>query len=283
MTWQTAITLHIVFGALFNILQREFSRKRLFDARVAAGLTLLVAWFLGSIYAAASGAVDFSFPSSIWIYTLVSGFLFAGGLTLRFKAVERIDAADMQLINNLSIIVGIGTVSIWLGEQLEGIEYLGAFLILAAAAITTQQRKATARVRRYLWIAVLSALVFGIATSFERYILLDMNIQTYFVIGWGFQTAWALAIGGRKLKQSIPRSWEEFAPIGLIGLSLFAAGSMYVAATHLTDNASIINSLRAVKIPLTLLAATYFLRERGGLGRKTISTVLAATGIVLIV
>ncbi|MDX1765623.1 MAG: EamA family transporter [Candidatus Saccharimonadales bacterium] len=282
MTWQLAMALHIIAGAGFNIFQRQVAKGRSFDFRTATSVIYVAAWLLGSAYAFSSGSLDFSISGRLWLWLFIAGALFSTGMIARFKALEKVDAAEMQLINNLSIVVAIGGMSLWLGESLAGVQYLGAALIIISTFVVTLHQLKLKSVGVFFQIGLLSALLMGLGSSVERYLLLDIPITTYFVVGWGTQALWTVLLSSRQLKH-LKIDYQTLKPLLGLGLMLFLAGSTFVAALSMTENGSVISALRAVKIPATVIGATILLKERRRLTRKTIGTFLAIIGVMLTV
>jgi drug/metabolite transporter (DMT)-like permease len=79
---------------------------------------------------------------------------------------------------------------LFLGERLSFIEVVGVVLLVASAIMITVERvgKKTFRITKGSWTAIISSIVLAGAVTAEKYLLGQMNLASYMIVGWGLQT-----------------------------------------------------------------------------------------------
>lgn len=271
MTWQLAITISIIANAATILVQRHYAKK----STVPATLPSAASYVFG---VAPIGLIAgfFLFPHTIhWSWWLVL-LLALEGTTMAisgwtgFRAANRLGVAPRQTIG---CITGVTTILLgWtvLGETLTARQLLGAVILLGAALLaiwapTKSDEPVVGQVRApAALLAVISAATLGVGLATEKAILGHMQIGGGFLVGWTSQTAAMLLLATKDLQvRHVRHFWHrEFKWSTLMGLINGLTGVFYVYAIVHSDNISLVTALTAVALPITVLGAYLFLRER---------------------
>ena len=134
-SWQLWALLSAVFAALTAIC------AKVGVAGVGADFatlirTLVVIAALGGILTTTSGWQD---PSSVsgrsWVFLLLSGLATGASWVCYFRALKVGDAARVAPIDKLSVVLVAVFGTLFLGERLTGLNWLGVLLIAAGAIL----------------------------------------------------------------------------------------------------------------------------------------------------
>lgn len=142
--------------------------------------------------------------------------------------------------------------------------------------------KKTFRITKGSWIAIISSIVLAGAITAEKYLLGEMNLATYMIVGWGLQTVsmvWLAIPDRKKLKKLNPKQFRHIIYLGLMRLG---AGLAFIRAIQLVD-VSVLSSARSYKPVLVFIFALLILHERKHFWRKLLASVLATIGLLLLI
>ena len=284
MSWQIAITLHLIFTAIFALVQRNISRKFQSHARVGTAFFYPIVSAMGIVYGVLNYDISFDFSLQTWLFLAANGFIFALSFISAFKANSHVDAAQFAILQSTRAIFTVIIASILLGEQLSALQLLGVLILVVSAGLVAV-RRTTARtfnISTWSWLAVFSAFTLALATTNEKYFLGEMNVGTYMVIGWGFQTlAVVLLASGRwhTLKDFGPSGIKQLVYLGILrGLQ----GITFVVALSQAD-ISLIAGIMSYQTVLIFIGGIIFLHEREHLYRRLAGSIIATIGLLLLV
>ncbi|MEK7110141.1 MAG: EamA family transporter [Patescibacteria group bacterium] len=187
--WYFYIILFLIFHTIYTLLFRSISKSNPHHYGIIISTVFVFLWISGLIFSLVTGHVDFKNVLQVLPYLLIGGIIFAYANVYGSKAMGRIDVAQHTVLSVLRVVITVIASSFLLRESLNSIQILGAVLILSAVLISTFKiTRRSFNIDQYSLIAILSAVLIGIAITNEKYILNYMNIQTYLIVGWGFQT-----------------------------------------------------------------------------------------------
>lgn len=285
MSWQFLLAVHLLFSTIFALVYRRMaSRLNGFGRIVTAVMYIGVMTPGGIVTALLVGDVSFALSPLTWALIGLGGLFFVGFNILAYRANEELDAAQFAIISNLQALFVIIIAGIFLGERLNGLQLLGALLLIIASMDVAVEKIGvrTLRLRSASLIALGSSLCFAAAMTTEKALLSQMTFSTYIVITWVFQSivlGWLSFKDRRKLKHITRRQLLGMLTLG--GLRL-GAGLTGVAAVRLVD-VSIVASVRSYKPILIFIAAIIFLSEKRDFWRRAAGAIVATIGLILLV
>jgi drug/metabolite transporter (DMT)-like permease len=285
MSWEILITIHILFSTAFALSFRRLAKRLPSIPRLASALMyLLVISPAGIIYALIQGDIDFSFSAFTWVMLLFAGLLFAGANIFSWRANSHIDAAQFAVIQNVQAIFTVIFSFIFLGERLAAVQWVGAVILVIAAALVSVKgfTKETFHISKWSWVAVLASVILGAAISNEKFLIGQMSLPTYYIIGWGLQTLWMTALVGSEWRKLPELKLTDYRDIIWQGLLRTGAGFSIVTALTLADS-GLLSSIRSYKAVLVFLCALIFLGEKEHFWRKAAGSVLATIGLLLLI
>jgi drug/metabolite transporter (DMT)-like permease len=173
---------------------------------------------------------------------------------------------------------------IFLGEQLSGLQYIGAALLVLAPLFTVY--KIDLKNEKHLVVGVLWALgvVLGVSLGalYEKTILNSIDIGLYFIIGWTSQGIWSFLFNAKQLnilrdffadKQAL----RDFTPV-TIAASIKAP--LFIGMLALVE-ASVVLPVSRLQTITIVIAAYIFIGEREHFWPKAFAAVLGVTGLIL--
>ena len=277
-----AIGGHLANGVAFiidkSLLSKSFKRPATYASTVG---------FLGML---ALILIPFgvSIPSAFgWIWSIISGITFVLALLTFFSALSRGEATRIvPIIGSLIPILTLVGTTLFLGERLAGLQYLG-FGLLILATIILAGGSSTERVSgKTILIAISAALLFAISSVTIKLGYDADGFMTTFTVSriFGALTAVFLLFFDRRafteakeaLFPSKTSNADEKAGRGalllvLMGQSLGALGFVLVQYAINLGSASIVNSLQAIQYALLVIAAFIFAKKAPTLLGETLT------------
>lgn len=284
--WLFFIVLYLVLATVSSLLQRVLVIKFEGRTRLLNVLFYLVFLFPAGII------LSFFFPHNFnigWVNLL---FLFGGGLiwpilgVVALQASKYVEAGVYAVVNNLSPIFTLLLALPFLGECLDDSKYLGVGLLIFSGVFiaSLQVRKGSKVSTKGLVLSFMAAGIIGIATAYERFMLLRMDFGTYLVLGWGSQVLWAVILAGKELKK-LPSLFTKDCKVRKI---LFSWGTVkvctsiaFISALKL-GNATLLSAASDFVSVLVVIGAYFFLKERNNLVYKLLAAVVGVVGLILI-
>ncbi len=285
MTWHFAIAIHLALSTAYALLLRKVAR----DLKDFSRVTMLIMYAVvvlpvGILVAIFMGGLDFSFQPSTWVLLVLGGVLFSLTNIVSYKANSHIDAAQFSIITNLESIFTIIFAFVLIDEHLNSIQLIGAFILVISAIFISVERvnKRTFIITPATWLAILSSLILSIAFINEKTLLGHINYQTYLVIGWGFQTLSILIIAIPDINKIKNIKKTEFKDMLGLGVLRAISGLSFIFALTKAD-AALLSSIRSFKPVLVFVAAYFVLGESKNFWRKSLASVLAVIGLLLLI
>ncbi len=271
MTWQIALTLSVLAGVARMLFTRRYSQTSKIPSTIPPAAS-----FLFGILPIGLIAGLFIFPHAIawswWVVFLIAilAAVMAFSNWLGFLAAGKLAIAPQQtisLLTNVSVVVLGWT---FLGESLTTAQFVGGGILLVAASLAIMAPTKTKagdfeRIRpKTIIIAVTAAVLLAIGFVTEKALLGHMEIGGIFLISWTTQTIGALLLASKDINRTTLRAFKgrEFKWSTFVGVLSGINGAFYIYAIFHSDNVSLISVLSTIALPLTVLGAYIFLRER---------------------
>jgi drug/metabolite transporter (DMT)-like permease len=291
MPWQLVMLFQNLLSAVFAINSRVIAR-RFHRATMPLNIIMYALISLsGLVYACSKGLHSIVF--SIFIHYLglflFAGLCFAVTNMLSYMVFQYVDAAIASLLASFNVVVAVIFSTLLIHESLTIRQLVGGLILLGAMQLILTLKLSKYRHKklgRAITISILASIFYGLAVATEKYLLNRVNLSTYLTFGWGFQFVGVVVVSlvlGRSTKANFgllksKRFWQFALPAGLIRMF---AGLLYIFSLKLANNLSLVSALTGLKIILTALLATYFLKEVHFIRRKLEAAFLAAFGIAV--
>ncbi len=188
--WQLLILFYFIFGTVSYLLRRVLAQK------LGEHNRLIVAVFFLFFLLPATLVLFWFFPHNLNVGWLNLFFLLGGSLIwplstiIAFEGNRQVDVGIFTIINNVSPIFTLMIALPFLHENLGAPQFLGIGLLIVSGvlAAASQFNKSSLVSANGMLICLLSAIVLGIATAYERFMLSRVDFGAYLIYGWGAQT-----------------------------------------------------------------------------------------------
>lgn len=286
MDWQLATAISIMANVITTLIQRGYSK-----VSTAPATYPTAASYLFGVMPIGLLAGLLIFPHHIkwstWLVSLIviQGIAMAISGWTGFKAAGQMSVAPMQTINRLSQITVVILGWSLLSERLSHYQLIGATVILIAAiaaAWAPKDRKIRLTKKSTL-LSASSAIALGIGLVCEKAMLNHVEIGAIFLIAWGGQTISMIILASFNFsKKAVSNFYKhELVYSTKMGLANGFSGVFYVYAIKHSDSVSLIQSLAAVSLPLTVMGAHFLLKEKDSTKLVWASVGLSTVGLVI--
>ncbi|QIA66013.1 EamA family transporter [Vibrio astriarenae] len=289
------VVISAFLHAGWNILGKsnQSSGPAFFLATSGAAATLLtpyLIWYLATI------GFD-ALPATFWQLLLVSGIcqmIYLVGLAYAYKQ------ADIGVIYPMAralpvLMVGLGTAL--LGYELKAQQWLGFVVITVGCLFVPLARFSELRLKAYLNLGVLWALVAAIGTTGYSIVdkeallylnqtasdVLDDQYSAVFYLGSQFwamffpMVIWIYLSGN---SQEFGNAAAIIKPSALAGVMMATTYGLVLFAMTMTDNVSLVVALRQISIIFGLLMGIYILKEQW-YRTRAVGVLCIAVGLIL--
>jgi len=282
MTWQVLILISVVLFSVATLLQRVLLRDEKSDPmtylvffQVSTGLMLGV---FGLIF----GKLSFPNIKPLLPNLLLMMTLNGIGAISQFKALKYVEASRYAVIFSIRIFVTILASSFILKEGLSAMQWLGTLLIVAGV-ILVNIRSAKLSFSKKEGLVLLSAVVFGLSNTNDRFLLKSFKVYPYFFLGYILPACFVIMLNSYTIrKMKVFLKWQLLKKLLLFSVIFVISGLAFFSALQLVDNSSKVIAINLTSVILTVLLAAVFLKERENLLEKIIGAVLSFIGLLLV-
>ncbi len=271
MTWQIAIAISTIANVTTILIERRYAQK----SQAPATFPSAVSYICGVIPIGLFAGL-LIFPHEIswswWVIFLAAtlGCSMALANWLAFIVAGKLNVAALLVIRRIASVMVILLGWTILGETLTMPQFVGGGILLVAAVMAIfAPVKNTAGLykklpRKYVLLAVLGALFLAIGLVTEKALLGHMQVGGIFLVSWLAQGTAMLLLATKDANKQTLRAFRsyEFKWSTLMGVANGIAGVFYVYAIFNSDNISLITAVGTIGLPLTVLGAYIFLKER---------------------
>jgi drug/metabolite transporter (DMT)-like permease len=284
--WQLLILLYFIFGTASYLLRRILAQKlgehnrlinSVFFLFFLLPATVILFWF---------------FPHNLNIGRLNLFFLLGGSLIwpisniIAFDGNKKVDVGIFTIISNLSPVFTLLIALPFLHENLTVPQFCGIGLLILSGvlAAASQFNKSSLVSANGVLICLLSALVLGVATAYERFMLNRVDFGAYLIYGWGAQIGWSCILAHKELKK-LPQLFSKAvgARQTLISWgSTKALGSVTFILALKISSASVISAASDFLSVAVIIAAYFYLKERKHIIYKALAVAVGVAGLLFI-
>lgn len=288
MPWQLVFVSFYIFRTSAYLLQRIYARDTALPPSVPPALAKLLAVTpLGMIVGL---YVPHHIHWSWWLMVLLLIESVGIGIysKLGFIASHGLSVGEFQIVNQLFILVVIALGWLLLGEKLTVTQLVAAALLLSSAILAARAPKDADTGKRsrhhlrLLLLAVVGTAAFGVGLIGERAALHHMDLGAYFIFGFSAQTLSSLLIALPDMKAARRMLTKHDIILAFWwGSVVTLGGFVYLYAVVRSKNISLIVALTAFVLPLTVVAAYIWLKERENIKTLAIAVTLGCLGLVI--
>lgn len=284
--WLVFIFFYLALATISSLLRRSLVIK--FEGRASLLNVLFYLIFLFPV----GIILSFFFPCNLnvgWVNLL---FLFGGGLiwpimgVIALQASKYVEAGIYVVVSNLSPIFTLLVALPFLGECLNGWQYLGVGLLVFSGVFiaSLQVRKGSQISTKGLVLSFIAAGILGVATAYERFMLLRVDFGTYLILGWGSQVLWSAILAGKQLKK-LPLLFTKVCKVRKIlfswGMVKVCTSVAFISALKL-GSATMLGASSDFVSVLVVIGAYFFLKEKNDLVYKLLAAIVGVVGLILI-
>lgn len=284
--WQLLIIFYFIFGATNYLLRRVLAQK------LGEHNRLINALFFIFFLLPTGLILSFFFPHDLNVGTINLLLLLGGSIIwpmmniVAFSANKKVDVGIFAIINNLSPLFTLAIALPLLNENLNILQFFGVGLLILSGALaaSSQLHKHNRSNINGILLCLLSALILGIAVTYERFMLSQIDFGTYLIFGWGSQILWAAILAGRELK-NLPKLFTidtKTTQMLLVWGTTNALKSVAFILALMMSSASLISGASDFMSVAVVIAAYFFLNERQHMKEKLLAVIVGIIGLLLI-
>lgn len=282
--------IHALIAAVSMLIMRLIARERTLSGAgfiVNAG-AFSVLYFFGLLVALSHGDISWDMHQAYLPQFIAGGLGFAVYNISIYKLLTYFDVATSSILSMFRILFTVIVAAIILQEQLSLRQILGTVLLVASIVYVLQLNRDRKQSTNNNWliglgIALAGSLVVSFANVNEKYLLGQMDTNTYIVFGWGWQFVMSLMLAATQRKQVRYLLAAKMLPkVFLAGLTLGIGGYLFIISAVKTDNIAVVSVVSNFRVVIAVLLSAMLLRERQQLGKKLTATLVSMLGIVLI-
>lgn len=284
--WQLLIIFYFIFGATNYLLRRVLAQK------LGEHNRLINALFFIFFLLPTGLILSFFFPHDLNVGTINLLLLLGGSIIwpmmniVAFSANKKVDVGIFAIINNLSPLFTLAIALPLLNENLNILQFFGVGLLILSGvlAASSQLHKHNRSNINGILLCLLSALILGIAVTYERFMLSRIDFGTYLIFGWGSQILWAAILAGRELK-NLPKLFTidtKTTQMLLVWGTTNALKSVAFILALMMSSASLISGASDFMSVAVVIAAYFFLNERQHMKEKLLAVIVGIIGLLLI-
>ncbi|MDD5750167.1 MAG: EamA family transporter [Candidatus Pacebacteria bacterium] len=311
--WLILAFLAPMFWALVNIIDVYFVGnvyKDALDGTIIAGLFQILPWTILIFFLKVNPGRLVNINQTLFI-SLLGGFLFASSFYFYFRALfSHNDAALLQIIWGLTIIVVPVLSFLFWGERLSLYKYSGMAIILSGATMLSMSKGLKAKIEKSYLLMMSGGIVFlSLSMVFENRAYANLAARGLgnqgFLIGFLFFSIGAFlagiffAIVGKRNPWPLIKKYLKILLLleGISFLGNFASQGAISMAPSVSYVAAVETFLPAFIVLFSLLILFYFTyiakkqgqivkkiyqEQVGGLWVKIIATIIMAVGVYII-
>ncbi len=281
MNWQIFLLISVIATGLSSIYQKKILNiEKIHSIAFAIGFQLFVSLLVGCLLL----FYGFNF-SHLWL--LLPNFilmiaLYAVGNLCRYGSIKRVDISRYTILFQINVIVSVIASYVLLREQLGLFQIIGILLVFSGALIVLWKKKFY-QLHKGDWLAVASALIYGIAFVTDAVIVQTFDPLTFVFLAFLGPGVMLAIIFPKKLIEIktlfVKKARYNFFMASL--LTALSAASLYTAY-RIGRNAAQLASLSQFSAVLTVLLGIIVLKEKKSISGKIIGIILSTIGVLLL-
>lgn len=275
-----------VSGAFYSLLSRRLAVKLPHAQMQVAAVLFVITFVIAAPLALLYGDVHISSLIRWWPYLILAGVTASLSVSLLLFTYRHMDAAMATLLTTLHVVLGIVGGMYVLGERMGLQELTGGLIVLLAVgyalAVHVGKRERRNWTRGIMY-AVASAMCFAVGVVIEKFLIGQMSVPSYVVWGLGVQCLVGVLFGALL-------GWRHFGEVLrmrhavlLVGAGLVRSSMavLFVFTLVMFKSLCIAMVLAGLRPLFVAFLGAWLLGERKFLGRKVIASIVAASGVAI--
>ena len=210
--------------------------------------------------------------------SLVCGVFGMGFFIISYVAQKHVEAGMSNLLVNVYVPVTVALSSVFLGEGLRGMQFLGAgLLFFSMIVISKKHRIGKFKFDKYFLSMMLGGVMLGVLLVAERALQKQTGLSAATMLSWGSQ-CFFLGLASLVSKSRHTYTAKE---VWTTGGVQFMSSLSYVVLLFVAGNLSMVSTITTFKVVIVFVAAAVFLKEREDMPRKMIGSAIAVLGLLL--
>ena len=282
MTWQVLISISVVLFSVATLLQRVLLREDKSDPMIYLVFFQVSTGFMLGVFGLLFKQLSFPNIKPLLPNLFLMMTLNGVGAISQFKALKYVEASRYAVIFSVRVFVTILASSFILKEGLSGVQWLGTFLIVVGVLLANIQ-SAKLSFSKKEGLALLSAVVFGLSNTNDRFLLKSFKVYPYIFLGYILPACFVVMLNPYTIrKMKVFLKWQLFKKLLLFSVLFVISGLAFFSALQIVDNSSKVIAINLTPVVLTVLLAAVFLKERDNLLEKILGAVLSFLGLLLV-
>ena len=279
MSWYILAIINVVSISVGALFQKLSMKEDTSDPVASSIIFQFLLGFITLCYALIQG---FHLPSLFLLpFFILSGSLYAIGTVAFFKAFKFIGASEVTVIGGAGVIMTIVASFVFLHDKLTLLQILGVFLILSAV-VAVNITKQKFKLNSGSFLGLLGTTAYGLAVVNDSYIIRHYDAVSYLPL-ISFVPGILLLLRYIRRIRSIIRTARSININLIIFIILYSIQAIsFYSALQVGALVSQISAISRASIILTVILATFFLKEREHILLKIIASILTTTGVLLV-
>lgn len=216
--------------------------------------------------------------TTILIMAVACGLFGAAYWMSLFSAQSHVDAGVTNIVLNIYTPVTIILATLFLNEKLSAVQLIGTSLLLVGMIIVSKKHRiGMFKFDKYFLLVLFSGVMLGMLLTIERALIKYTGFSAGTILSWGSQLMF-LGIAVFATKSSCKYSKKD---ISITGGFRFLQSLSWVILIVVVGNLSLVSAVTTFKVVIIFIAAAIFLKEREDLQRKTVGSLIALVGLLL--
>lgn len=281
--WQGFILISVTLYSISVILQKKILRDEENNPvafsiffQILTGMVIFVIGLLTS---------EMGFPSnlsSLLGNLILMMILYGLSNVLIFKSLKETEASKFTIIFSTRTFFTVLASSIFLGEMLNGRQFLGTLLIFLSVIIITLKSKKIS-ITRGDFMALFAAAGFGFAITNDRFLIQNFILYSYLSISFiapGIFTAMIYPKDAMEIKKLL--KFEPLKRIGVLSVIYAFSAITFFAGLKMSSNSSQVASVNMTSVIVTVFLSIILLKERDNLAKKILAVFICFGGLLLV-
>lgn len=283
MSWQLLIGISVLLYSVSVLLQRillkedksePISFSIFFQVGVAIVIGVLVLIIHGGIPIPDFTQISWSVLAMTVLYALANIFI--------FKSLKITEASRFTVIFSSKTLFAVLGASLFFREGLTAMQWFGAILIMLGVAIVSI-KDISKKLNKGDLLALLAAVLFGLANTNDRFLVKFFDPYSYVVIGFLLPgLAIALFYPKKLVNLKIYFKKRFIYKMAILCLLYGLSAVAFFAALQTTPNSSQLFSINSFGAILTVILSIIILKERDRIAKKILGAVISVAGLLLV-
>lgn len=283
ITWQFYLAISIFLISCNGLFHRSLLKD---DESSPQGQTIVflgIGGLIAVFIALAQGKLNLIFSQELLWYFVLFVVLVTPAYLLKYRSYQLLGASEIVMFSVTGRLWNMVGAYFFLHEAITSKMILGALLILSGAMLTRLEGSKF-KVNRGIIVVLVSAFLFGMADIVGFNILRAYDSSNFLIYSYLLPVIAIVLIQPTSMKK-VKYYFRKDRGFKVILLSLcdtFGMLSLFLAY-QVGRNAAVIGPLRSTSIIVTVILAILFLKERNNVINKVIGSIIAVSGVMLLI